>query len=126
MLLARIVLPFLTLVAIAAAFMGMLNALGHFFLPALSPATFNVASIVLVVALVPLRRQLGLTPIVIVAAGTILGGIAPVVIQWPPLAAEGFRYEPRIDLARRGLAPRAAADGPGHRSAWRPRRSTCS
>ena len=43
--LARIVVPFLTLVAIAAAFMGMLNALGHFFLPALSPATFNLASI---------------------------------------------------------------------------------
>jgi putative peptidoglycan lipid II flippase len=43
--LARIVLPFLTLVAVAAAFMGMLNALGHFFLPALSPATYNLASI---------------------------------------------------------------------------------
>ena len=53
MLLARIMLPFLTLVALAAAFMGMLNALGHFFVPALSPAMFNVASIVLVVALVP-------------------------------------------------------------------------
>ena len=35
-------LPFLTFVALAAAFMGMLNALHHFFMPALSPAMFNV------------------------------------------------------------------------------------
>ena len=31
--LTRIVLPFLTLVAVAAALMGMLNSLGHFFVP---------------------------------------------------------------------------------------------
>ena len=41
--LARIVFPFLTLVAVAAVLMGMLNSLGHFFVPALSPAMFNVA-----------------------------------------------------------------------------------
>ena len=38
-------LPFLTLVALAAALMGMLNSLHHFFIPALSPAMFNVATI---------------------------------------------------------------------------------
>jgi putative peptidoglycan lipid II flippase len=112
-LLARIVLPFLTLVAIAAAFMGMLNALGHFFLPALSPATFNVASILLVVALVPFAGSIGMAPIVIVAAGTILGGLAQVVVQWPPLAREGFRYEPRIDLHDEGLRRVLLLMGPG-------------
>ena len=35
--LTRIMFPFLTLVALAAALMGMLNSLGHFFVPALSP-----------------------------------------------------------------------------------------
>ena len=40
--LTRVMLPFLTLVAIAAAVMGMLNSLHHYFLPALAPATFNV------------------------------------------------------------------------------------
>jgi putative peptidoglycan lipid II flippase len=112
-LLARIVLPFLTLVAIASAFMGMLNALGHFFLPALSPATFNLASILLVVALVPISDTLGIDPIVIVAAGTIAGGIAQVVIQWPPLAREGFRYEARIDLHDQGLRRVLFLMGPG-------------
>ena len=46
--LTRIVFPFLTLVAVAAVLMGMLNSLGHFFMPALSPAMFNVAVIVIV------------------------------------------------------------------------------
>ena len=44
-LLARIMLPLLTLVALAAALMGMLNSLHHFFIPALSPAMFNVVTI---------------------------------------------------------------------------------
>ena len=111
--LARIVLPFLMLVAVAAAFMGMLNALGHFFVPALSPATFNLASITLIVALVPFAHTLGVLPIVIVAAGIILGGIAQVAIQWPILVAEGFRYEPRIDLGDKGLRRVLLLMGPG-------------
>ena len=43
--LTRIMLPFLTTVAVAVAMMGMLNALHRFFIPALSPAMFNVATI---------------------------------------------------------------------------------
>ena len=43
--LTRIILPFLTLVALAAAVMGMLNSLNRFFIPALSPAMFNVGII---------------------------------------------------------------------------------
>src|SRR6187402_3230597 len=52
--LARIAFPFLTLVAIAAVLMGMLNSLGHFFVPALSPAMFNVAAILMALTLIPL------------------------------------------------------------------------
>ena len=59
-LLTRIMLPFLTFVALAAAFMGMLNSLHHFFIPALSPAMFNVVTIVCALALVPLMPRLGL------------------------------------------------------------------
>ena len=65
--LTRIVLPFLTLVAVAAVLMGMLNSLGHFFVPALSPAMFNVATIVMSLALIPFAPQLGVQPITIVA-----------------------------------------------------------
>src|SRR5262249_32222319 len=38
--LARLMLPFLILAAIAAAVMGMLNSLRHYFVPALAPAAF--------------------------------------------------------------------------------------
>jgi len=51
-LLTRIMLPFLTFVALAAAFMGMANALHHFFVPAVSPAMFNVSSVVCTVGLI--------------------------------------------------------------------------
>jgi putative peptidoglycan lipid II flippase len=112
-LLARIVLPFLTMVAVAAVLMGMLNALGHFFVPALSPATFNLASIVLVIALVPASSTLGVQPIVIVALATVVGGVAQVVIQWPPLVSEGFRYKPSLDVADAGLRRVLLLMGPG-------------
>src|SRR5436190_2824741 len=49
--LSRIMFPFLTLVSVAAVLMGMLNALHRFFIPALSPAMFNVATIVCAIAL---------------------------------------------------------------------------
>src|SRR5262245_24256035 len=78
--LARIMAPFLTLVAVAAVFMGMLNALGHFFIPALSPAMFNVATIVMAVALVPFAHALGITPIVIIAVATLVGGFGQLAI----------------------------------------------
>src|SRR5436190_11042933 len=55
--LARIVTPFLTMVAVAAVLMGMLNSLGHFFVPALSPAMFNVAGILMAITLIPLAPR---------------------------------------------------------------------
>ena len=58
--LTRIMLPFLTTVAVAVAMMGMLNSLRRFFIPSLSPAMFNVATILCAVALVPLMHVLGL------------------------------------------------------------------
>ena len=61
--LTRIMLPFLTTVAVAVAMMGMFNSLHRFFIPALSPAMFNVATIVCAFALVPLMPRFGLPPI---------------------------------------------------------------
>jgi putative peptidoglycan lipid II flippase len=96
--LTRIMLPFLTTVAVAVAMMGMLNSLHKFFVPSLSPAMFNVATIVSVVALVPLMRRLGLPTVTAVAIGTVFGGIGQVLVQWPVLRQEGFRYRPIIDF----------------------------
>src|SRR5688572_16268546 len=112
--LARIMLPTLTLIALAAAVMGMLNSLRHFFIPALSPAMFNVVTIVLAIALVPAAPALGIEqPILIIAAATVLGGAAQLALQWPTLRREGFRYRPALDWRDPGLRRVLVLMGPG-------------
>ena len=111
--LTRIVFPFLTLVAVAAVLMGMLNSLGHFFIPALSPAMFNVAVIVMSLGLIPFAPEIGLQPITIVAIATLVGGFGQLAIQWPPLRKEGFRYRPVLDLKDEGLHRVLLLMGPG-------------
>lgn len=112
-LLTRIMLPFLTFVALAAAAMGMLNSLHQFFIPALSPAMFNVATIVCAFALVPLMPALGLPPITAIAIGTLLGGVAQFAIQWPLLRREGFAYRPALNWKDAGLRRVLVLMGPG-------------
>ncbi len=111
--LTRIMLPFLTLVALAAAVMGMLNSLQQFFVPALSPAMFNVATIICAIALVPLMPAIGLQPIVAIAIGTIVGGVAQVAMQWPLLRRQGFTYRPILDWGDPGLRRVLVLMGPG-------------
>ena len=111
--LTRIMLPFLTLVAIAAAVMGMLNSLNRFFAPALSPAMFNVGIIASAVLLVPLMPRLGLHPITAIAIGAIVGGVGQIVLQLPALYREGYRYRPEFDPADPGLREILRLIGPG-------------
>ena len=111
--LARIMFPFLTLVALAAACMGMLNSLRRFFVPALSPAMFNVGTILTVLPLVPLLRAWGYEPIYAVALGTLIGGALQILIQWPLLHREGYRYRPAMDFRHEGLRQVLALMGPG-------------
>ncbi len=102
-LLTRVMLPFLMLVAVAAAVMGMLNSLNRFFVPALSPAMFNVGTIVCALLLVPAMPRLGQPGVLALAIGTIVGGFGQIAVQWPVLRAAGFRYRPRLDLGDEGL-----------------------
>jgi putative peptidoglycan lipid II flippase len=106
-------LPALTFIALAAAFMGMLNSLHHYFIPALSPAMFNVVTIICVFALVPIMPALGLEPIVAIAIGTLLGGVAQLALQWPTLRKEGFAYRPQVDWRDEGLRRILVLMGPG-------------
>ena len=111
--LTRVVLPFLTMVAVAAAAMGMLNSLHHYFVPALSPALFNVATIAGALALVPLMPLLGLPPITAIAIAALVGGALQVAVQWPSLRREGFRYRLSLDLKDPGLHQVLMLMGPG-------------
>jgi putative peptidoglycan lipid II flippase len=112
-LLARVMLPTLVLIAIAAALMGMLNSLQHFFVPAFSPAMFNVVTIICAFALVPVMPAAGLAPIVAIAIGTLLGGVAQTALQWPTLRGEGFRYRPILNVRDEGLRRVLILMGPG-------------
>jgi putative peptidoglycan lipid II flippase len=111
--LARVMLPFLTFIALAAAAMGMLNALQHFFVPAVSPAMFNVASIAAALGLVPVMVWLGLHPVTALAVGTLAGGFAQWAVQWPLLRRSGFRYRPSLDWSDDGLRRVLLLMGPG-------------
>ena len=112
-LLTRIMLPFLTLVAIAAALMGMLNSLHLFFIPSLAPAMFNLATIACALTLVPVMARAGWPPITAIAAGTLVGGLAQLSLQWPLLRRQGFRYEPFLDWREEGLRRVLLMMGPG-------------
>ena len=111
--LTRVMLPFLTTVAASVAMMGMLNSVRRFFIPALSPAMFNIATIACAFGLVPLMPRIGLPPIVGVAIGTLVGGLGQALIQWPTLRAEGFRYRPVVDFADPALREVLRLMGPG-------------
>jgi putative peptidoglycan lipid II flippase len=101
--LTRIMFPFLTLVAVAAAIMGMLNALDRFFVPALSPAMFNIATILCALLIAPVLPSAGVHPVVAVAIGAVLGGAGQVALQWPVLRHAGYRYRAMLNLRDPGL-----------------------
>jgi putative peptidoglycan lipid II flippase len=111
--LTRILFPVLPLIAVAAVFMGMLNSLHRFFLPALAPAMFNVATIACALGLVPVMPLLHLPPIMAIALAAILGGLGQVALQWPRLRQEGFRYQLVMDWRDPALREVLILMGPG-------------
>jgi putative peptidoglycan lipid II flippase len=111
--LTRVMLPFLTMVAVAAAVMGMLNSLNHYFVPAMAPALFNVATIVCALTLVPLMPSLGYPRITAIAIAALVGGALQVLVQWPSLRSEGFRYRPLLEPRDEGLRQVLLLMGPG-------------
>ena len=112
-LLTRVMLPFLILVTVAALLMGMLNSLDHYFVPALAPAMFNVATILCVLGLAPAMASIGQPAIMSVAIGALVGGVGLVALQCRPLWREGFRYRPVFDLRDLRLQRMLLLMGPG-------------
>jgi putative peptidoglycan lipid II flippase len=88
----RLMLPFLPLVALAAAAMGMLNARGIFGVPALAPALLNAGMIVFGLSLIPVCRRMGQPPIVAMAVGVVLGAALQFACQLPALHRQGFHF----------------------------------
>jgi putative peptidoglycan lipid II flippase len=96
--LLRVMFPYMLLVCVAAAMMGMLNARGHFFIPAMGATMLNVVMIASVLWLAPqmgleLPKELRLPKqIYALAFGVLAAGVAQAAFQLPTLWRDGFRY----------------------------------
>ncbi|MBI4445988.1 MAG: murein biosynthesis integral membrane protein MurJ [Acidobacteria bacterium] len=101
--LTQILAPFLLFVAMASVGMGILNALDHFFLPALAPALFNIALILAGFFLAPTFEHWGIPSIYAMAVGAVVGGFLQYAIQIPLLRRHGFRFRFSINFHHEGL-----------------------
>ena len=97
--LLRVMFPYMLFVCVAAAFMGMLNARGHFFIPAMGATMLNVVMIASVFWLAP-KFATGLpqeqklpVQIFALAYGVLAAGVAQAFFQLPTLWSDGFRYQ---------------------------------
>ncbi len=89
--LLRIMFPYLLLVCFAAIFIGILNARGHFFIPALGAVALNLVLIAVVWLVVPhfgtdLPHQ-----VFALAWGVLIAGAVQMAFQLPTLVREGFK-----------------------------------
>lgn len=109
--LVRIMFPYLLFVCIAAVFIGVLNARGHFFLPAMGTVVLNVVLIGSIFFLAPQFGTELSTQVFGLAIGVLVAGIAQAVFQLPGLWKEGYRpvwVNPLEDSTVREVAARMA------------------
>jgi len=84
--------PYMVLVCLAAILIGMANARGHFFVPALGAVLLNVIMIASVLWLAPRMGHSREEQIFGLAIGVVVAGLAQALFQLPSLRGEGFRY----------------------------------
>jgi len=89
--LTRITFPYIFFISLVAFFMGVLNSLKHFAVPAAAPIFLNVGIIGGAFLISP---HLG-EPIVGVAIGVFIGGALQVALQVPAVLKSGLRLTPR-------------------------------
>jgi len=90
--LLRWMFPYMLLACLAAVLIGMANARGHFFVPALGSVLLNVVMIASVLLLAPLMGLKLEEQIFGLAIGVVVAGLAQAVFQLPGLRREGYRY----------------------------------
>lgn len=90
--LLRWMFPYMLLACLAAVLIGMANARGHFFVPALGSVLLNVVMIASVLWLAPLMGLKLEEQIFGLAIGVVVAGLAQAVFQMPGLRREGYRY----------------------------------
>jgi len=88
--LTRWMFPYLIFVTLVALCMGVLNSLGHFAMPSLAQAAFNLTVIFSALFLAPRWGASGTERIFAVALGVLIGGGVQLGMQVPVLWRKGF------------------------------------
>lgn len=88
--LIRIMGPFLLFVSLSALFMGALNSIKIFFVPALAPAFFNIVMITSIFTLPPVLEQRGVHGIVALGIGVLVGGFVQMLVQLPMIFKHAY------------------------------------
>ncbi|MBC8096495.1 MAG: murein biosynthesis integral membrane protein MurJ, partial [Akkermansiaceae bacterium] len=91
--LLRWMFPYMLLACVTAVGMGMLNARGHFFIPAMGATTLNVIMIASVLWMAPKWGTVLHEQIFALALGVLVAGVAQAAFQMPMLWKDGFRYQ---------------------------------
>ncbi len=99
--LLQLCFPYVVSLSLVAVAMGALNALGHFFRPAIAPVWLNVCQI----AAVFIGLAFFTTPVLALGAGVLVAGVLQVWLQLKPLRERGFApklvWAPRDPSLRR-------------------------
>jgi len=95
--LTQVLYWFFPFVALAAAFMGILNACGVYFLPAFASALFNITSVVSGVIFVLILPRWGVHPIMGMAMGVVLGGVVQALCQVGAIKKQGYYFPKKIE-----------------------------
>lgn len=91
--LLRLMLPYMPLVCVAAVIMGMLNARGRFFVPALGSVMLNVVMIAAALWLAPAMGVSRESQVFGLAWGVLAAGFVQAAFQFPSLHRQGFRFQ---------------------------------
>jgi putative peptidoglycan lipid II flippase len=91
--LLRLMFPYMLLACLAAVLIGMANARGHFFVPALGAVVLNIIMIASVLILAPLMGDTLSEQIFGLAIGVVVAGLAQAFFQLPSLHREDYHYE---------------------------------
>ena len=95
----RICFPYLFFISLTSLCAAILNTYGRFAVPAFTPVLLNVCLIAATVFIAPLLAN----PILALAVGVFLAGIAQLLFQLPFLAQIGMLVRPRWSLAHTGM-----------------------
>jgi len=98
-LLNRVMFPYILFVGLVAWAMGVLNTLKHFTGPALAPVLLNLSIIACALGLYGFLAE----PVLSLAIGVLLGGVAQFLFQIPFLRRKGISLRLRFDLSHPGV-----------------------